>query len=101
MLSNVLPILFHEVPSGPWRGGQLQVYLKLFLVYLMNGCLSKEQGGSAKRVSGTLMCVFKGAKREVALITSTATVIRKFSLLVLKIEQIYGRHILRILNRTA
>lgn len=64
-IPNVLPILFHEIPSGPWRGSllQLQVYLKLFLVYLMNGCLSKEQGGSAKNASRTLMCVFKGENR--------------------------------------
>lgn len=47
ILPNVLPILFHEIPSGPRWGSllQLQVYLKLCLVYLMNGCLSKKQGG--------------------------------------------------------
>lgn len=81
-LPNVLPILFHEIPSGPWWGSllQLQVYLKLFLVYLMNGCLSKEQGGSAKNASRTLMCVFKGENREVVITISTDTVIRKFLL---------------------
>lgn len=47
ILPNVLPILFHEIPSGPRWGSllQLRVYLKLCLVYLMNGCLGKKQGG--------------------------------------------------------
>lgn len=30
---------------------QLQVYLKLFLVYLMNGCLGEALGGGAQSVS--------------------------------------------------
>ena len=81
-LPNVLPILFHELPSGPRRGSllRLQVYLKLCLVYLMNGCLSKEQGGSVQRASRTLMCVFKGENGEVVITVSTDTVIRKFLL---------------------
>lgn len=82
VLPNVLPILFHEFPGGPWRGSllRLQVYLKLCLVYLMNGCLSKEQGGSVQRASRTLMCVFKGENREVVINVSTDTVIRKLLL---------------------
>lgn len=72
-------ILFHEIPNGPQRGSllQLQVYLKLCVVYLMNGCLSEEQGGSAQRGSRTLMCVFKGEDREAVITISTETVIRK------------------------
>lgn len=51
LLPNMLPILFHEIPSGPRRGSllQLQVYLKLCLVYLMNGCLSEEQREAVQR----------------------------------------------------
>lgn len=72
-------ILFHEIPSGFRRGSllQLQVYLKLRVVYLMNGCLGEEQGGSAQRGSRTLMCVFKGEDREAVIAMSTDTVIRK------------------------
>lgn len=82
ILPNVLPILFHALPSGPRRGSllPLQVYLKLCLVYLMNGCLSEECGGSAPTASRTLMCVFKGENREVVITISTDTVIRKCSL---------------------
>lgn len=60
----VQPILFHELPGGLPRGqpapgpaaAAAPVYLKLFLVYLMNGCLGEALGGGAQSVStGTLM----------------------------------------------
>lgn len=82
-LPNTLPntILILKIPSGPPRGGllQIQVYLKLFLVYLMNGCLSKEQAVTAENVGGTLMCVFKGENEEYVITISA--VIREFLLL--------------------
>lgn len=76
VLPNVLPILFHELPSGRRRGSllQLQVYLGLCLVYLMNGCLSEEQRQKAERERERLMCVFKTQNREVVI---TDTVIKK------------------------
>lgn len=78
-LPNLLPILFPEIPSGWMRGSllQLQVYLKLCLVYLMNGCLSAEQGGRAPRASRTLMCVFKAENGELVITVPTDTVIRR------------------------
>ena len=79
---NVWPILFHELPGGPRRGSliRLHVYLKLFLVYLMTGCLSEEQGGSANYVRRTLMCVFRRENSEVVITIAADTVIRKFLL---------------------
>lgn len=71
--------LSRRSPAALEEGGllQQQVYLKLQLVYLMNGCRSEEQRGSVHRGSRILMCVFKEKNRKVVIMHSIDTVIRK------------------------
>lgn len=78
---SAAPSLLRD-PCGPGRGSRLwlQVYLKLLLVYLMNGCLGQARPGGVENESRMLMCVFKGENGEVVITISTATVIRRFFL---------------------